>query len=104
MKITLLPKSKLGICAASLLLLFFLLLGASILISDWQGYVASQTIFDNLPIAIPMVFAIACALASFITGLIAVLKSKERSVLIFITTIVGLFFTLLFLGEILFPH
>lgn len=104
MKISLLPKSKLGICAALLLLLFFLLLGVSILISDWQGYVASQTIFDNLPIAVPMIFAIASALASFIIGLIAIFKSKERSVLIFITTVIGFFFALLFMGEILFPH
>ena len=42
-------------------------------------------------------------LAAFLTGVIGIIKSKDRSVIVFITTIVGLLFFITVLSFV-FPH
>jgi len=44
------------------------------------------------------------AAAAFVTGLISIIKSKERSILVFLAVILGVFFLILILGEFLVPH
>jgi hypothetical protein len=43
-------------------------------------------------------------IAAFVTGLISMIKSKERSILVFLAAVVGLYALIFFLGEFLFPH
>jgi tellurite resistance protein TehA-like permease len=43
-------------------------------------------------------------IAAFITALISIIKSKERSILVFLAAVVGLFCLFFVLGEFLFPH
>lgn len=45
-----------------------------------------------------------CGVAAFMTGIISITKSKERSVFVFFATAIGLFVLLFVLGEFLFPH
>lgn len=45
-----------------------------------------------------------CGIAAFITGMMSIIKSKERSKFVFFTTAIGLFVILFVLGEFLFPH
>lgn len=45
-----------------------------------------------------------CGVAAFVTGIISIIKSKERSIFIFFSTAIGLFVFLFVLGEFLFPH
>ncbi|MFH0847030.1 MAG: hypothetical protein V1894_03085 [Chloroflexota bacterium] len=50
-----------------------------------------------------VVFGIS-GIAALVTGLISLIKSKERSILVFLAVVVGLFTLIFFLGEFLYPH
>jgi len=54
--------------------------------------------------AILLILAGLSGASSFIIGLIAVIKYKERAIPVFLTTLLGLFVILFGLGEILSPH
>jgi uncharacterized membrane protein HdeD (DUF308 family) len=41
---------------------------------------------------------------AFLTGLISVIRNRERSILVFLAMLIGLFVLLFGLGEIIFPH
>jgi hypothetical protein len=43
-------------------------------------------------------------IASLITGVIGILRYRERSVLVFMSAVIGLFVLFLVLGEFLAPH
>ena len=43
-------------------------------------------------------------IGAFVTGLISIIKSKERSILVFLAAVAGVFCLIFFLGEFLFPH
>jgi len=43
-------------------------------------------------------------IATLVTGLISTIKSKERSILVFLAVVVGLFVLIFLLGEFLYPH
>lgn len=69
-----------------------------------SGQKGGDTIFSNLLLGIPGLLVAISGVAAFFTGIISIVKGKERSVLVFVSTAVG-FFVLLFLAaEILFPH
>jgi len=48
--------------------------------------------------------AIVSGLAAFFLGIVSIVKYKERSVLIFLASFVGLLALFFLLGEFLFPH
>ncbi len=60
--------------------------------------------FDNLILAIPILLAGISGVSAFLTGVIGIIKSKDRSVLVFIATIIGFFILFFVLGEVLFPQ
>ncbi len=43
-------------------------------------------------------------MTALITGLISITKSKERSVLVFLAVVIGLFVLIFLLGEFIYPH
>ena len=53
---------------------------------------------------VPVLLAGVFVISALVTGVIGIVKSKERSVLVILATAIGLFFVLLVLGEFLFPH
>jgi len=100
------PKTALGKWSVGLIVgspLFFLL---AMLILLWSGQRSEdiETFFSNLAIAIPMLLAGICGISAFFTGIIGIIKSKERSVIVFISTFIGFFVLFLLLGEVLVPH
>lgn len=97
------PKTILGKWSVGLIIVFFLLFALfQFLVASGQR--GGATFFDNLLLAIPIFLAGICGVSSFFTGLIGIVKSKERSILVFLATIIGLLVLLFLLGEILFPH
>ncbi len=51
-----------------------------------------------------MLLAAFCGWAAFITGLIAIILSRERTIFVMIATVLGFNVLVFGLGEILFPH
>jgi len=43
-------------------------------------------------------------MSALVIGIIGIIKSRERSILVFMATAMGLFVLIFSLGEILFPH
>jgi hypothetical protein len=52
----------------------------------------------------PLLLAAISGAAAFFTGIIAIIKSKERSIPVFLTTLMGLFILIFCLGEVISPH
>jgi hypothetical protein len=108
-KIKLLPKTILGICSIVLIvatpMCFYI--GASF-VSFYKSVPAGKTIPQDIlvrpGVALSMLTGFACSLAAFFGGLIAILKKKDFSLLVFLSTLLGFFMFLFLLAEIIFPH
>ncbi|MCA9388208.1 hypothetical protein KC644_00420 [Candidatus Berkelbacteria bacterium] len=72
------------------------------------GIASGQTIWTDVVarpgIAIPMVVAFASGIAGFIVGLRMIVKHQERSLLVYLATLVGGLLTLFLILELIFPH
>ena len=108
MKVELVPKTRLGKWSvrliAAFLLLFFL---AQIVVAIGRIQGAFDTgLFNFYQILIPAAIIPAgiCGVAAFLTGLISIIKYKERSILVFISCVFGFLVLTFVLGEFLFPH
>jgi hypothetical protein len=53
---------------------------------------------------VALIIGLASGIAAFVTGLISIIKSRERSILVFLAVIVGLLVLIFCLGEVIFPH
>ncbi len=89
MKIQIWSKTKVGQSAACFILLFIILM-----ILKFFTY--------RIPLPTPV---IAClGIIGFILGTISVVKNKDRSLLTFLSILIGLLVVLWVVAEILFPH
>jgi hypothetical protein len=101
MRISILPKRALGWWSVGLAILALLFL--SPIFSIFRLFsVASQIGLSPGQIK-GIAFAIAGG-AAFITGLISIIKSKERSIFVFLAMLIGLCALGFVLGEIIVPH
>jgi len=82
------------------LFLFFVLF--QLLVASGQR--GGETFFSNLALTIPILLAGISGVSVFITGIIGIIKSKERSVFVFLTTMIGFLVLIFWLGEIVSPH
>ncbi|MBR9706159.1 hypothetical protein GOV14_03935 [Candidatus Pacearchaeota archaeon] len=103
MKINLTPKSNLGRWSVGLIISFFVFLGLFFLFVK-LGERGGDTFFSNLKLTIPMIIAGLCGVCAFLTGFTSIIKNKERSVFVFLVTLMGFFILLYILAEFLFPH
>ena len=69
-----------------------------------SGQRGGDTFFSNPLLAVPILIAGICGISAFFTGIIGIIKNKERSALVFISTIIGFFILLFVSGEFLVPH
>lgn len=97
------PKTLLGKWSMKLLFGFFVFFGFF-----WLMILAGQRggmgFFSNLYLAIPALLTAVSGVGAFLTGIVSIIKFKERSVFVFISTLIGVLVTLFVTGEVLFPH
>ena len=98
------PKTTLGRWSVGLVVAFFLLLATGMFVVSVLGQTGGETFFDNPVISIPMLGAGACAIAAFFTGVSAIVRNKERSVFVFVSSLIGLLVLFFVLGEVFSPH
>lgn len=100
MKITFLPKTKLGKWSAALMIGFFLffIILQILVISGQRGP------GFNPFLAAAVVPAGICSIASFLTGITAIVKKEERAIFVFLVTLFGFFILFFIIGEFLSPH
>ena len=110
MKINLIPKTKLGKWSFGLIitmpLLFFT--GRSFTDSLYKSVPAGRTILEDIvrrpALALTMLMGTIAGISAFVTGLIAIIRQKERSLLVYVATFIGMLFSLFLMAEVLFPH
>ena len=103
MKVHFMPKTALGKWSVALIVAFIvLLISFQLLVASGQR--GGETFFSNLMLAVPMLIAGISGVSAFVTGLIGVIRSRERSIIVYLATVIGLLVLLFGLGEIIFPH
>jgi len=55
-------------------------------------------------VALPMLAGFVCGIAAFFVGIIGIIKKRDYSILIFLSTIMGFLMVLWCLAQFLFPH
>ncbi len=103
MRVSILPKTPLGKWSTGLIIAFFLFF-AVFLILIALGQRGGDTYFSNLALTIPSLLAGVSGVFAFLTGFIGVIRSRERSILVFLAMLIGLFVLLFCLVEVIFPH
>lgn len=83
-------------------------IGSSFTNTLYESVPSGETIFaeiSNRPaLAITMLAGFAAGISAFITGLIALIKQKDRAILVYGATVVGALLIVFLIGEIVFPH
>ncbi len=112
MRISILPRTSLGKWSVALAAAF-------VVISVIHGLVTPARPSPDAPVLPPsttvvamgisrmvaLIIGLASAIAGFVTGLISIIiKSSERSILVFLAVAMGFFVLIFCLGEVIFPH
>jgi len=69
-----------------------------------SGQRGGATFFSNLWLTVPILLAAISGVSAFFTGITGVIKSRERSILVYLAMLIGLIVLLYCLAEIVFPH
>jgi len=104
-KINLAPKSNLGKWSIGLIVIVPILLYIGMSIVNFYGSVpAGNTILHDIivrpGIALPMLAGFISGIAAFFTGIIGIIRKKDRSILVFLSTAIGFFVLLWCLAQL----
>ena len=110
MSISILPKIKLGWwsfgLAAAMPVLFFI--GMSLTDLLYGSVPAGGTILKDISVrpalALTMLAGMASGISAFTIGLIAIIRQKERGLLVYGATLIGALLMIFLIGELIFPH
>jgi hypothetical protein len=103
------PKSKLGKWSIVLIIVMpiFFIIGMSS-VGFYEGVPAGSTILNDTiarpVLALSMLAGFVCGVSAFFTGIFGILKKKDYSIFVFISTLIGFFDILWILAHILYPH
>ena len=97
------PKTNLGKRSSWLLVtlgVFLLVFRINVLL----GHRGGDTFFSNLFLAIPILLTGISGIAAFITGLISIIREKERSISVYVAVAIGLIVLVVAFAQITSPH
>lgn len=104
------PKTTLGKWSVGLILAMFILfvIGSSLPNTLYESVPAGGTILKDIvsrpALALSMLAGFGTGISALVTGLVAIVKRKERKLLVYLSTLVGAALTLFVIAEIIFPH
>ena len=107
--IKILPKTILGKWSVVLIIAMPILFYIGVSFVDFYSFIpAGRTILQDIVnrpgVALPMLAGFTCGIAAFFVGIMGIIKKKDYSILVFLSSIMGFFMLLWCLAEILFPH
>jgi hypothetical protein len=97
------PKTRLGKRSAWLLVTLAISMGV-FRINALLGHQGSDTFFSNPSLAIPILLAGISGIAAFITGLLSIIREKERSISVYLAVAIGLIVLIVAFAQIISPH
>lgn len=104
------PKTNLGKWSLGLIIAMPLLLiiGMSFTDTLYEGVSSGSTLLADISgrpaLALTMLAGFASGISAFVTGLIAIIKQKDRGILVYVSTLVGAALILFLIAEFSFPH
>jgi hypothetical protein len=106
----LMPRTALGACTvglvAAMAILFFL--GSSLSGSLYRSVAAGDSILTDIAarpaLALAMLAGMGAGLSAFIVGLVAIVKRKDNTLLVYLSTAIGGLLMVFLAGEVAFPH
>jgi len=104
------PQTSPGKWSLGLIILMPILLwiGTWSMNTFYSSVQAGDTILKDIAarpaLALSMLAALASGVMAGVTGLVSILKQRERTLLVYLSTILGIMVFLFVLGEIFFPH
>ncbi|MEJ2347984.1 MAG: hypothetical protein P8Y17_02160 [Patescibacteria group bacterium] len=110
MKVKLIPKSKLGKLSVGLIIAMPILysIGMSFTDSLYKSVPAGKTILKDImerpALALTMLSGMITGVSAFFVGLVAITRERERAVLVYVATLIGMLHILFLIGEVVFPH
>ena len=110
MRLSFIPKTTLGKwslgLAAAMPVLFFI--GMSFTTLLYKSVPAGDTILKDIAVrpglALTMLAGMVSGISAFVSGLIAIIRQKERALLVYVATLIGALLIIFLLGEFLSPH
>ena len=83
-------------------------IGSSFSNSLYEFVPAGRTILADFAarpyLAVTMLAGMITGISAFIAGLLAILKHKEKALLVYVSTVIGGLLVLFLIGELAFPH
>jgi hypothetical protein len=104
------PSTILGKLSVGLIVLMPLLfiIGTSFTNSLYKPVSAGDTIWADIvarpALALTMVAGMVAGISAFITGLLSIIRQKDYSLLVIVSTLIGALLVLFLTGEVVFPH
>lgn len=104
------PKSTLGKWSVGFIVVMPILfiIGTSFTNTLYKSIPAGGTILADITarpaLALTMLAGMVAGISAFITGLLAIIRQKERALLVYVSSLIGALLVLFLAGEILFPH
>jgi len=84
------------------------IIGSSLAGSLYESISAGGTILADISkrpfLALSMLAGMAAGISGFITGLLAIFRQKEKTILVYLSTVIGGLLTLYLIAELAFPH
>jgi hypothetical protein len=97
------PQTKLGKRSVWLLVALAVFMGV-FRINVLLGQRGGDTFFSNPFLTVPILLAGISGIAAFITGLIIIVREKERSISVYLAVAVGIIVLIVALAQIISPH
>jgi hypothetical protein len=104
------PGTTLGRWSVGLIIAMPILfaIGSSFSDSIYESVPAGRTILADVAarpyLALTMLAGMATGISAFIVGLLAILKHRDKALLVYVSTVFGGLFVLFLIGELAFPH
>ncbi|MCA9946797.1 MAG: hypothetical protein H6656_22475 [Ardenticatenaceae bacterium] len=104
------PQTILGRWSVGLIVIMPILfvIGTSLTNSLYESVPAGGTIVADIAarpaLALTMLAGMAAGIAAFLVGLLALVRKKERALLVYISTMVGMLLMVFLAGEFISPH
>ncbi|RJQ31856.1 MAG: hypothetical protein C4562_05300 [Actinobacteria bacterium] len=101
---SILPKTRVGRFSAGFIAAFFVLFGLQIVLVTVFHQEGGNGLWSNPSLAITGLSALFSGLAAFFTGVFSLFWKKERSVLVFLASLIGFLLLIFLIGEFTMPH
>ncbi len=109
MRLNFIPETFLGKWSVLLIVAMPILFYIGMSFVDFYEFVpAGKTIPHDIMVrpgvALPMLAGFVSGIVAFFTGIVGIIRKKDHSVFVFLSTTIGFFMLLWCLAEVLFPH